>query len=436
MKQISEITAAFVDHEGLYLPLAQKLSESYGRVLYWDPTEEAFDTVNQAVIGDASPENPRLQRIDDFWRHKKEIDLAIFPDSKGTGMQLELESQGIPVWGSRRSVFLEQSRETFHRVLGDLGLDVPKFERVIGITALCEYLKPRENQIIKISKFRGTMETKKWESWDEDEAWLDLLAVLLGGVKEIIPFLVFESIDTDLEIGGDTYCVGGKFPGLMLDGTEWKDKAFFGALKERDQMPEQTKAILDAFAPILGKTGHANFWSMEIRVKGDNFYFIDCTPRAPLPGSASQMELYSNLPEIISAGAEGELIEPQPAAHFSAECCVTIKHEKNLWPSVRVPSELKQWLKLASTVTVDGRSWFPPIPNDQGDEAGWLVAIGDTPIEAIETLKGYVALLPDGLSAHIEALADIIKEIETAKDSGINITDEAMPEPQSVISDE
>lgn len=424
-----------MDHEGLYLPLAEKLSESYKRVLYFDPTEEAFDTINQAVLGDSHPENPHLERIDDFWMHKTEIDLAIFPDSKGTGMQLELDAQGIPVWGSRRSVFLEQSRETFHRILGDVGLEVPKFERVIGITALCEYLKPRENQIIKISRFRGSMETHKWENWEEDEAWLDLIAVILGGVKEIVPFLVFESIDTDLEIGGDTFSVGGKFPSLMVDGTEWKDKAYFGALKPSDEMPEQTRAILDAFGPILGNTGHSNFWSMEIRIKADHFYFIDITPRAPLPGSASQMELYSNLPEIIAAGAEGELVDPVPAGMFAAECCLTIKHEKNLWPSVRVPEELKQWMKLASTVNVNGRSWFPPIPNDQGDEVGWLVAIGDSPQEVIDTMKGYVEKLPDGISAHIASLADIIKEIDSAKESGITMTEEPMPAPEEVITD-
>lgn len=434
MKQIDQITAAFVDHEGLYYALAEHLSQSYGRLLYSDAGGEAFPTINQAIIGDSSPQNDRLERVDDILMHRKEVDLWIFPDSQDCGLQLFLEEQRRPVWGPRRAQFIEHSRETFIAILTRLGFDVPPYKRVVGITRLREYLKPRENQIIKISKYRGTMETKKWRSWDEDEAWLDYLAVMLGGVKEIWPFLVFESIETPLELGGDTYNVRGRFPHSMMDGYEYKDKGYFGAFKPVADMPPQTQAVMESFAPILQHAGAITFWSMEIRVKDDEFHFIDPTPRAPLPGSASQMALYKNLATIIAAGADGELVEPEAAGKFSCECVLTMHCKAPQMASVRVPEELKPWIKLGGVCSVNGRAWFPPVRNDQGDEIGWMVAIGDTPREAVETMLGYKALLPDGITAHTESLIDLLKEIHQAEAKGIEFTPMTVPEPETVVT--
>src|SRR5579859_2953548 len=194
MTSIGDITACFVDHEGLYLPLAQKLSESYKRVLYFYPKEIGFPTVNDAVIGDSFPSDERLERIDDFWAIKKEIDLFIFPDSQGGGLQNELVEQGFPVWGSRDSIDLEQSREKFHKTLDRLGLECAPFERIVGVTALGEHLKDKEDKYIKISKFRGSLETFHWRSWDDDSSTLDWWRVKFGGVKDLIPFLVFDAI--------------------------------------------------------------------------------------------------------------------------------------------------------------------------------------------------------------------------------------------------
>ncbi len=436
MKELTEITAAFVDHEGLYFALAERLARDYGRVLYCDGGEEGMDTINRAIIGDSFPENDRLERVDDILLRKEEVDLWVFPDSKTAGLQLMLEEAGKAVWGSRRANYIEHSREAFVEILGKLGLEVPKFERLVGVDNLRAYLKDKKDQIIKVSKYRGTMETKKWRSWDEDEAWLDCLTVKLGGVKNIWPFLVFESIDTPLELGGDTYNVRGQFPSHMMDGYEYKDKGYFGAFKAVTDMPEQTQAVMAKFAPILQHYGFINFWSMEIRVKDDHFHFIDPTPRGPLPGSATQMEIYSNLPTIIAAGAEGELVQPEPAALYSVECVLTLANKSPQMASVRIPDELQQWVKLGGTCKIDGRNWFPELHNDHGDEIGWMVAIGDSPKDVIEKMLGYKELLPDGVSAHTESLVDLLREIHTAEEEGIEFSPMKLPEPSFVVEAE
>jgi len=433
LKELSEITCGFIDHGGLYQPLAERLAESYKRVIYYDPNAEDSETVNDAVLGDSFPPNPRFERDDDIWMRKKELDLVVIPDSKHCGMALELRSQGIPVWGSARSIFLEQSRETFVRVLEELGLEVPPYKRIIGIDRLREYLKDKEDQIIKISKHRRTMETKKWTSMDEDEAWLDMMAVRLGGVKNLQPFLAFESIDTPLELGFDTYHIGGRYPRLMLDGYEAKDNGYLAALKPFEEMPEQSRAVLEAFAPLLKQAGHANFWTFEIRVKDDHFYPIDNTPRGPMPGTGSQGMLYKNLPKIIAAGAEGELIEPEAAGKFAAEVGLCKKGFDVSWRSVRVPEELKPWMKLSGTCNVNGRSWFPYKPHDD-EGIGWLVAIGDTPAEIIDNILTYKELLPPGVECSTEAMIELLREIHKAEEQGIEFTDEVVPEPETVVT--
>lgn len=432
MKSISDTTACFVDHGGLYLPLAKKLSESYKRIIYHDPCEEAFPTVNRAIIGDSMPSDPRIEVTDDFWQFKNDIDLYIMPDSRGEGLQAELRSQGKPVWGSNRSSSMEHSRGKFLKILEDLGFEIPPWEKIVGIEELRNHLRDKEDKYIKISKYRGSLETKHWRSFDDDEAWLDFMAVKLGGVKNLIPFYVFDAIKTDLELGADTYCIRGQFPKLLLDAYEWKDCGYFGTIKPRDEMPEQTKEVLAAFAPLLGDADHANFWSMEIRVKGEHYYFLDPTPRGPIPGTGSQMELYSNLAEIIAGGAEGELVEPMPIAKFVAECVLSVKTKSPMWSSVRMPEELEQWAKLSGCCMVNGRAWFPS--DDHEEVIGWLVAIGDTPKEVVDTMLEHVKLLPDGVTAATESLIDLIKEIDSAEEKGIEFSDEEMPAPESVIT--
>ncbi len=75
------------------------------------------------------------------------------------------------------------------------------------------------------------------------------------------------------------------------------------------------------------------------------------------------------------------------------------------------------------------------VPPDEfhDGELGWLVALGDTPKEVLDRIKALADLLPDGLNADVEALAGVIKEIDTAKDEGIPFTDQTVPEPATVL---
>src|SRR4029077_8196333 len=371
MKEAKDVTCCVVDH-GLFVPLALKLSETYKRVLYWTPAERDFPTVNEHVVGDGYP---NIERCKDFWPIKKEIDLFVFPDIQHSGLQLELESQGFAVWGSRTGDSLEINRERFHEILGEVGLEVPKFEVVVGLSKLREHLRDQTDKYLKVSKFRGSFETFHWRDQTMDGGALDVWAVHLGPVAELVRFLVFDAIPTELEIGGDTYNVRGQFPKRMMHGLECKDKGYLGEMTDTDIMPEQVKAVMEAFAPILKEHNYTNLWSMEIRVTDDGFKFIDPCCRFPCPGSGSQLMLYKNFAEIVWGGANGELVEPETKDEVAAEVMLTMKGEKDAWHCVEWPAELKDHVKCRGACLIDGKTCLPP-HEAHGDEIGYLGATG------------------------------------------------------------
>lgn len=434
MKDVKNISCLFIDH-GLFLPLARHLGETFKRVMYYSPWERSSPVVHDCVVGDGFDE---IERCDDIFLpiDAGEVDLVVCPDVLHAGLQLHLESIGIPVWGSRRADSIELNRGKFLRILGEVGLEVPVYEKIIGTKALAEHLKNREDVYIKLSKYRGTLETTHFKSWELDENLLHKLAIKFGSVREQIPFYVFDAIDTELELGGDTYCVDGEWPSLMLNGYECKDEGYFAAVTERKDMPDDLQAILYAFGPVLAPYRYRNQWSMEVRKKGKLAYFIDPTNRGGMPSTGSQMMAWKNFPEIIWAGANGELAEPDPACKFTAECILSVKSEEGEWPEIQVPPRLSSAMKLSNCCCVDGVIGFPAGSDESIEDIGWLVATGDTPLEVIEEMKRLAKLLPSGVSAHTDSLVDLIKEIHEAESQGIEFTPQTVPEPEVVVADD
>ncbi|HEX9145213.1 MAG TPA: hypothetical protein VGA09_13135, partial [Candidatus Binatia bacterium] len=226
MKDVKDITACVVD-SGLFLPMALRLAEEYKRVLYWSPDMRSFPSMKQGVIGDGFSS---IERVREFWPHHNEIDLWVFPDVGQPGLQKHLVEDGHPVWGSGDGEVLEMNREKFMKVLGEVGLDVAEFKVCVGLGELSDYLHENEDQYVKVSRWRGDLETTHWRNWAMDCGWLDWLAYSLGPLKDHMRFLVFPAIDTTLEIGGDTYCVDGNWPSTMLNGLEHKDTTYFSAV--------------------------------------------------------------------------------------------------------------------------------------------------------------------------------------------------------------
>lgn len=428
MKDISDITACVIDHK-LFLPLAQRLGEQYKRVLYYTPSERGFPIVNDSVVGDGCD---KIERIADFWPLKESIDLFVFPDIQHAGLQIELAEQGIPVWGSRHGDELEINRTKFLETLEGLGLSVPEYTRVKGVSALREFLRDKTDWFVKISKFRGSMETWRWLSYEESSGELDQLAVRFGPIQDEIPFLCLKSIETPLEVGIDTYCIKNRMPRRVLQGYESKDRGYFAHVQDQSEIPEQARTIGEAFANVLGQYDYRNFFSTEIRIKGDKAYFIDPCLRAPSPGLESQLMLYDNLGEIIWRGAHGELVEPECSADYAMQVCLTAKVEPTEWTTLKFPEAIRDNVKCGNACFLNGLACIPPFDPPK-EEVGWLGATGDTPQECLDEIKGMMEKLPHNVCAHTDAIASLIQEIETAEEHGIKFGSEPMPEPGEAV---
>lgn len=428
MKDISQVTALICD-SGLFLPMALRMAESCKRVLYWSPDCRGFPSLRQGSIGDGF-EN--VERVLEFWSQVDDIDLFCFPDIGHSELQLHLEEMGIAVWGSRSGDKLELGREYFMRRLGQIGLNVPPHKVVVGLRNLIEELRESEDVYIKVSRWRGDFETFHWRNWTLDNGWLDVQAVNFGPLKDSIHFLVFEAIETDLEIGGDTYSVDGGWPSLMLNGVEGKDKTYFAAVTKRTEMPEPIQEIIHAISSELREVRYRNQISFEDRVKDGEHWWNDATQRGGMPSSASQYKLWKNFPEIVWAGANGELIDPEPDAQFSIECQLTCKGERDTWVTVELDHRLQEHCALSYCGFMDGCYVFPPDDIHQG-ELGWFVVTGNDPSQLLQDAKDLADLLPDGLNADVESLASVIKEVDQMQQEGIPFTEKEMPEPSEVL---
>lgn len=431
MKSIDQVTCAVID-TGLFLPMALRMAEDCKRVIYFNPDQRAFPSIRQGCIGDGFS---HIEVARDWGEilSNKDIDLACFPDCRFEGVQEHLQIMGTAVWGSRKGVDLELKREHFMDVLGELGLDVPSYQVAQGVDELAQMLKDKEDCYVKISRYRGDMETTHWRKHAMDSGWLDWLRVNFGPTSNHMRFLVFDAIKTDLEIGCDTYCIDGQWPNLMLNGIEGKDKCYLAAVTDRRDMPEQIQRIINSLSPLQQQFSYRNQISFEVRVKDDKAYWIDATQRAGMPSTASQHKLWENFPDIVWHGANGILIEPIPTAKFSIECMITTKENKDCWDVIEIDNELVPWCRFSSCAYIDGRYCFPPDELHSGD-LGWLIATGDTPREVLDRAKELADLLPDGLNADVEALSSIIKEVEEMEKAQIPFTDEQMPEQAEVLT--
>lgn len=412
-----------VDH-GLFLPLALKLSEFFGDVFYTTPWQKGLPLIEDCCIGDGFRE---INRVWDVWEVIDQVDLVVFTDLHHRHLQRELVRQQIPVWGGFESERLETSKIMFLDSLRDSTLSMPKWDFVKGLDNLRHYLSKTTDKWIKLSLYRGNMET--WHHVDSrtSDPILDQLSVKFGPLQNDLTFIIMDNIETHVEVGYDGYCIDGKFPSIAVQGYEAKDKALLASVQKYDELPEPVRRVNAAVAPLL--KNYRQFFSSEIRVKDGEPYFLDPTCRCPTPSIEVQMELYANLGEIIWHGAHGRLIDPEPAAKFGAEATIQHNGDPKHWRSLVVPDELRRWVKVSFACEYDEAFHIPP--NTESERAiGAVVGIGDTMEEAILELQAHVDGLKDQpITVHMEAIPGLLKEIDMAEKQGMEFTDQPMPTP-------
>lgn len=428
---LSDITCCVVDH-GRFLHVARRLGRDFGKVYYYTPTERDCPLIREACIGIGFPE---IERIKSIARAKHECNLFVFPDIGFEDDQRELISQGYLVWGARDAGLLESNRGKFLEALVGTELFIPPYVKIVGLTNLRLHLEDQEDKYIKIDRFRGDWETLHWTNFREMEGTLDSYAVRFGRLKESITFYVFDAIDTEIEDGVDSYCIDGQWPARVLKGMENKDKAYLGTMQDFETVPKEVRIANNEFGPILREYGYRGFFSTEVRVTRDGkSYFIDPTCRCGSPPSQVQAELFENYSEIVWKGAQGELIEPVASAQFGVQAALKIDGDRSEWSAVVFPEGLDRWVKCGFCYLDDGVACFPPITEYNTNELGYLCATGDSIHDAINNLRGLTDMLPDGVHCEFDSLADLLREVQSAEEKGMEFTDQPVPDPSIVVS--
>ena len=207
-----------------------------------------------------------------------------------------------------------------------MGLPVQPYVVVKGVDALRTHLKGHKDQHVKINRWRGVTESFFAPTHEIVEGKIDKLAADLGGFKDVLEFICEDDLPDCCEVGIDTYCIDGRYPDATLFGVEVKDCGYVGQMVKWGEIPEPLRRWNEAFAPLFAKYGMRGSVSNEVRIGEDlQPYMVDATIRAPCPPSELWQELFTNISEIIWEGADGNLVEPIPAAKWGVE--VNIKSD-------------------------------------------------------------------------------------------------------------
>ena len=418
-------TVMIVDN-GLFICLAQILSKSFGRVLYCSEKDEQDQTVADWTIAEGFDE---FERVQDFWEAMPEVDLFVFPHIGHGGLQLHLQSIGKRVWGSRHGDDLEVLKERFRLLQPKLKLDTPEFEVVTGFTALREKLQTAKDKWVKVSRFRGDMETWHHQNYDLSRPELDRLESKFGEVKELVRFIIEQDIETPLETGGDHVCIDGKFGDLGVVGFERKNKAYLAALKPYASLPADIREINAALAPELKRAGYRNFFSTEILKTSTRRILLEPTCRAGFPSGTCQFRFYANLPEILWRGADGELIPIKRTYPYCVEAIITHDDNNSGWRNLEVPAAAQGAVNVIGAGKPAGPELFCIAPQaDSSKVVGSVNGMGNTVLEAVNNCAKFARLLKGNpVHIHLDEIAGLVEEARLAEKRGILFSADPLP---------
>lgn len=377
-------TACVVDH-GMYVNVALKLSEDFGKVYYYTPWEGAFPKSNDTLPGFGYKE---FERINRFWDKVDEFDLIVFTDIYHSDMQEYLESIGKRVWGARSGDAMEIYRWDFLQWMKKAGLAVPDSHLVVGMDDLRKELKKVEDVYVKMDAMeRGDAETFHHINYDITKPLLDDIEHNLGAKAQIKKFIIQYPIEADAEIGYDGYTINGQFPDTCIYGIEVKDKGYIGMAEEYSKIPKEIRDVNDKLSSALKAYGYKGNISTEIRPSKDGTpYLIDMTCRMPCPPTSVMLAMIDNMAEIMYEGANGKMIQPIMKAKYGAEFLLYSDFANDHFVNLIVPESVKDSITQSMSCMINGMCYTIP--------QGWdsqccaeIVSIGDDLNKVIKDLQ-------------------------------------------------
>ena len=379
IKMEKDMTVCVTDNiGGCYINVAQELSKFFKKVYYHSVNQNPFPMISMQNIG-VGYDN--IERINDFWSNLEKFDIIIFPDIYFSDWGNRLRKMGKMVWGGTNAEQLETNRHLFKDELASVNLPVAPTTYIKGVTSLIDYLKSQQDKWIKISYYRGNMETFHHINMNQSAIWLEALKLSMGPLGEEIEFIIEDSIESIAEVGYDGWTINGLMSDNSIWGIETKDCSYIGTHTIKSDLPGPIQQINNSYQSILQKYNHTGFYSNEIRVgKDGKNYYTDAAMRAGSPPSATYLSLISNWDEIIIGGCNGEIIEPKYRAKYGCELILKSSYcYKNYLP-ITIPKEFRDNVKLKGSFRYNDQDFI--VPFEQGgvnemDAFGSVVVIGD-----------------------------------------------------------
>jgi len=414
---LSGKTVAICD-SGLFAELARTLSRSFGKTYYTSPWVADFPSSTKTELGEGFPE---YERVKDIWDIIDEVDLFVFPDLHNGPLQEYLVSQGKRVWGARLGDELETERTDAKAFFKTLGIPQAKYEVVQGMTALRKFLKGRNDKVwVKISLTRNDTETFSVEGYEGSKNRLDKFEAELGPAAEEMEFIVEDDLPDTLDIAIDTFCIDGKFPKQAMLGTEKKDCGYVCSIQNWSKMPSALTEIYETLAPTLQKYEYRNVLSLESRMGANTTYLCDPCCRGGSPPFELQLNLISNLAEIMWEGADGKLVEPKFAGKFGCQFIIESKWSISNPLLVEFPPEMRENIKLRYATQYGKDLWILPQHSDN-PAFGSIVTTGDTLDACFNEAKEIAhAIKGIGIEALVGSVSDLQDNLETFKTFGVN----------------
>lgn len=405
---------------GIFCEFAAVLARDFGKVWYcpWSITDEAQmekQLIGTGIAGLEVVRNPYAVPFD-------RIDCWAFTDVLHADMQEDLKKRGAAVFGPGRGDKLELQRAWAQRYMRENGLPTNPFDEVTGLDNLREYLKKHPDVFVKMEDWRGDWESMHAENYAAVENELNMRALKLGPFGRIAKFICEKPLKDKAELGLDTFCVDGMYPGTTFAGIEIKNCGFVGMWRKWDDWPEELRRPFDVIAPLLKQWQYRCFLSSETRIGKDKKpYTIDWTTRQASPPGEIYIEMDEALPQRVWAAAHGQMMEPKPIARYGA--CAAIKApateeipQNNFY--LNFPAKYRRNLKIRSPVRIDG-NFYSLEKSILGQVVGW----GETQKAAIEMVKTVAGEVTGDIGQiNLEALDKAGDEIEkSAEEYGIRM---------------
>lgn len=393
--------SVLVVDSGLYIHVARRLAESFGRVYYFCPwVGNGFPSEKQRQIGTGIE---GIERVYEMWSTARRADLIVFTDIYYHDEQAQLRLMGKRVFGSGYAGGIEIHRGRLRERMEQIGMDVLPYEMVVGEDALREYLEDKDEAWIKASVTRGDFETLHWRGSKLSLPELNESLRRMGPRAKDKEFLVEPNIE-GIEVGYEPYCIDGKFGSVALLGYEDKDAGYLGAVLPFEDLSDAVKLPTLALSSTMGDLGCRGFFSNEIRVptpeaiellrRGYEIkisdgaaFLIDPCMRCGSPPSESYIELFENWDEVIWYGAEGEVVDLDPVAKYAAQIVLKSHWVTEDYLPVFYPDEVERWVKLHNYCLLDGVATIMP---QSFPEFGSAIGLGDTREEAAKNATDVV----------------------------------------------